>query len=54
MGVEHLRAWKRIALVTDIGWMTHLTDLFGWMTPGETKTFPLDQRDEAVEWLQSG
>ncbi len=51
MGVEHLRAWKRIALVTDIEWMTHLTGLFGWMTPGETKTFPLAQRDEAIKWV---
>jgi hypothetical protein len=50
VGVEHLRAWKRIALVTDIDWMRHLTSMFGWMTPGETRTFPLDQRDEAVTW----
>ena len=54
MGVEHLRAWKRIALVTDIGWMSHMTDLFGWMTPGETKTFSMDRRDEAIDWVQSG
>ncbi|GAA3047453.1 hypothetical protein GCM10017562_06710 [Streptomyces roseofulvus] len=51
VGVEHLRAWKRIALVTDIEWMTHVTSLFGWMTPGETKTFPLARRDEAVAWV---
>jgi hypothetical protein len=54
MGVEHLRAWKRIALVTDIGWMTELTDLLGWMTPGETKTFPIERRDEAIEWVRAG
>jgi hypothetical protein len=36
-------------LVTDIRWMSHLTDLFGWLTPGETKTFPLDQRDQAIK-----
>ena len=54
MGVEHLHGWKRIALITDIGWMTHLTDLFGGMTPGETKTFPIERRDEAIEWVQSG
>ena len=50
-GFEHLRAWKRIALVTDIAWMTRATDLFGWMTPGEARTFPLDQRDQAIQWL---
>jgi hypothetical protein len=50
-GIEHLRAWKRIAVVTDLEWVTHLTGLFGWMTPGETKTFPLDKRDEAIAWV---
>ena len=52
IGVEHLRAWKRTALVTDIAWMSHLTHLFGWMTPGEAKTFPLDQKDQAIEWVR--
>jgi stage II sporulation SpoAA-like protein len=50
VGVEHLRAWKRIALVTDIDWMAHVTSLFGWMTPGEVRHFPLAQRDEAIAW----
>jgi len=53
VGAEHFRAWKRIALVTDIEWMKQMTSLFGWMTPGEVKTFPLAQRDEAVEWAAS-
>ena len=53
VGVEHWRAWKRIALVTDIEWMKQMTSLFGWMTPGEVKTFSLAQRDEAVEWAAS-
>ena len=50
VGVEHFRAWKRIALVTDIEWMIYMTTLFGWMTPGEVKTFSLAQRDEAIAW----
>ena len=57
VGIEHLRSWKRIALVTDIDRMTHATDLFGWMTPGEKKTFSLpnsirrpngSQKDDAL------
>jgi hypothetical protein len=51
IGLEHLRSWKRIALVTDIGWMIHATDLFGWMTPGETKTFSLEDKDQAIRWV---
>jgi hypothetical protein len=51
MGIEHLHAWKRIALVIDVDWISHLTDLFGWMTPGETKTFALEQREQAIHWV---
>src|SRR5690348_8421600 len=50
VGFEHLRAWKRIALVTDITWMRDMTSLFGWMTPGEVRTFRLGERQEAVDW----
>ena len=50
VGVEHFRAWKRIALVTDIAWMEQVTSLFGWMTPGQVRHFPLAQRDEAIAW----
>ena len=53
VGIEHLRAWKRIALVTDIEWMKQMTSLFGWMTPGEVKVFSLAQQDEAIEWAAS-
>jgi hypothetical protein len=53
VGIEHLRAWKRIALVTDIEWMNLMTTLFGWMTPGEVRHFPLAQRDEAISWAAS-
>jgi hypothetical protein len=50
MGIEHLTHWERIALVTDIDWMKHVTALFGWMTPGELKHFPVAERDAAIRW----
>jgi SpoIIAA-like len=50
MGVEHLTRWKRIALVTDIDWMTHLTSLFGWMTASEMRHFSLAERAQAIAW----
>ena len=52
MGIEHLHAWKRIALVTDIEWIIHATSVFGWMTPGELKHFPLSQRGDAISWVR--
>ena len=53
MGVEHFRAWKKIALVTDIEWMNYMTTLFGWMTPGEVRHFPIAERDQAIAWAAS-
>ena len=50
MGVEHWRAWKRIALVTDVEWMIHGVQWFGWMTPGEVKHFPMSEQAEAIAW----
>lgn len=50
VSVEHLHAWKRFALVTDIEWMNHMTTLFGSMTPGEVRHFPLAQLNEAIVW----
>jgi hypothetical protein len=50
MGIEHFTHWKRIALVTDIDWMKQLTSLFGWMTPGELRHFPIAERAAAIMW----
>lgn len=51
LGVEHLRMWKKIALVTDIEWMAHMVSMFGWMTPGDFKLFPEGEREEAIAWV---
>jgi hypothetical protein len=53
MGVHDLRAWERIALLTDVEWMRRATALFGWMTPGELRVFAGGERDAAVAWLAS-
>ena len=50
IGVEHWRKCKRIALVTDVDWMRHGVDWFGWMTPGEVKHFQLADRAAAIAW----
>jgi hypothetical protein len=51
VGMSQIHAWRRTALVTDIAWMIHATNLFGWMTPGETKTFSLQEKDQAIQWV---
>ena len=53
IGVEHLRAWKRVAVVTDIDWIHHLTAMFGWMTPGQVRVFAVSDRDAAISWVSA-
>jgi hypothetical protein len=48
----HMLAFERIALVTDIGWVSRLIHTFGWVVPGEVKMFRNDQFDDAVTWLK--
>jgi SpoIIAA-like len=50
VGIEHFRSWKRIALVTDIEWMNRMTSMFGWMTPGDVRHFPISERVDAIGW----
>jgi hypothetical protein len=50
MGLGHLRAWKRVALVTDITWMSCATALFGWVAPGRLKRFSRVDRAAAIAW----
>jgi hypothetical protein len=53
VGIEHFKAWKRIALVTDTEWMHHAVTMFGWMTPGDVKHFRMAERPQAIAWAAS-
>jgi len=54
VGLEHHSKWRRMALVTDVGWVTHVARLFGWMIPGDFELFPLADRDAAITWAAAG
>ncbi len=49
-GFSHLRGWGRIALVTDVDWMRHLTHAFAWLAPKGMKAFPTTELDAAKAW----
>ena len=36
--------------MTDLDWMITVASLFGWMTPGELRRFPLADRARAIAW----
>ena len=51
VGMEHLTAWERVALVTDVEWIKHTMQFFGFMMPGDIKSFPTSQADQARAWI---
>lgn len=50
METHHRTLWKRVALVTETGWVKRLVALFGWMVPGEVRIFGLGEVEDAKEW----
>ena len=48
---QHLKAWQKIAIVSDADWLENSVEAFGWLIPGEVKVFETDDLDEAKEWL---
>ena len=43
LGVRHLSAWERTAVVSDEQWLRHVTATFDWMLPGEMRLFALER-----------
>ena len=50
LGLTHLKAWDRLALVSDLDWVEHLVGMFGWMVPGDVKPFGLNELPRAIDW----
>ena len=53
-GIGRHSAWERIAIVTDERKIRKLMSMFGWMSPGELKTFKLGQIEAAMTWASGG
>jgi hypothetical protein len=51
LGILHPDAWKRLAFVTDVQWMSQAAHAFAWMMPGELKIYELDGLEDAKAWV---
>jgi hypothetical protein len=51
VGISHLLSWERFAVVTDVQWIRHAMQLFGFMVPCELKVFATDEVAQAREWI---
>jgi hypothetical protein len=51
LGLGHMKAWKRTAIVTDVDWIRKAIKAFGFMTPGEVQVFEPGELGAAKVWV---
>lgn len=51
VGLQHLTSWDRIAVVTDVDWLSSSIRVFGFVVPGQIRVFENAQIAEAKNWL---
>jgi hypothetical protein len=51
VGMEHLRHWERVAVVTDVDWIGNSIKVFGFLMPAEVRLFSLAQANKARAWI---
>lgn len=51
VGVAHLKAWKKIAVVTDVDWVAGATRIFAFTFPCPVRVFSNDHFGDAVRWV---
>ena len=50
VGMKHLTAFERVAIVTDVDWIGNMVKAFGFVMPGEVRVFD-DDIGEARRWI---
>ena len=53
LGIGQMRAWERIAVVSDADWIHRAIHGLAWLMPGEVRVFRLGELDDAREWVAS-
>jgi hypothetical protein len=52
IGMAHLTRWERVAVVTDVDWITQTMRLFGsFLMPGTMKLFSASASAQARAWI---
>ncbi len=52
VGMKHISAWERIAVVTDHDAYAHMVRGFGFLIPAEVRVFPTAELDDAKAWVR--
>jgi hypothetical protein len=51
IGLAHLGAWEKVAIVTDFAWVANATRMFRFVMPCPVRVFPVRDRAEAEAWI---
>ena len=51
LGAHHLFDFERVAVVTDVTWISRGIRWFAFAIPGKVKVFPYGSLDDATEWI---
>ncbi len=51
VGMEHISRWERVAVITDIGWIKHSMQLFGFFMPSVMRVYPNAEAAKARLWI---
>jgi hypothetical protein len=51
MGLKHWRGFERMAIVTDVTWVSSMVRALGFIMPCPVSAFPLDDLENARHWL---
>ncbi len=51
VGMGHLTRWERVAVVTDVEWIRHTINAFGFLLPGKLRIFACSETGAAREWV---
>ncbi len=51
IGIAHLKAWEKVAVVTDVDWIAGATRLFGFAMPCPVQVFSNARIEEAGRWI---
>ncbi len=51
VGLKHLLAWEKVALVTDVHWLRNTIQCISFIIPGNIKLFGNENLDAARDWI---
>ncbi len=51
VGLGHITAWEKIAIVTDVEWIRVVGKVFGFVMPGKVRIYDNKNIKAAIEWM---